>query len=224
MEGSTASPPPTSTSLLSLPNEVLVKIARVVAPDGGRKAGKLRLVCRHLGRVVAPVTWASIRLLDDADALDELAAELLNNHTGHTSLIKSLRYNKPVKQLRVVVSAIRALPSLRRLHLAALSGQGLFVPEHDLLRSWPSLEVQQLDHVDLQSMWDISSWAPNLSSLIFGGCRETANLFRNPIGKVRFNSIQSLEITRSGKPSAGVSNTVDQLLLTVSKTGQYKHL
>ncbi|KAL8283328.1 hypothetical protein RQP46_005738 [Phenoliferia psychrophenolica] len=91
-----ASPAPPATNLLSLPNELLVRIAREVAPDGGRKAGNLRLVCRHLGRVVAPVAWASVVLPSDADALDELAAEL------------------PDKQLRVVVSAIKALPSLQR--------------------------------------------------------------------------------------------------------------
>ncbi|KAL8283414.1 hypothetical protein RQP46_005824 [Phenoliferia psychrophenolica] len=121
-----SSEPP--TSLLSLPNEILVKIARDVAPDGGRKAGNFRLVCRHLGGVLAPVTWASIVLPADLDGLDEIGDELLNNRTGHNSLIKSLRYNKPAFQPRFIVQALKALPSLRRLHLAGTSEdrEGLF--------------------------------------------------------------------------------------------------
>ncbi|KAL8292127.1 hypothetical protein RQP46_001593 [Phenoliferia psychrophenolica] len=137
--------PPPPTSLLSLPNELLIKIARDVAPNRGRKAGNLRLVCRHLGRVVAPVTWASIVLPVNAQSLDELVDELLNNRTGNTSYIVSIRYNRPGTQLRVVVSGLKALPALRRLHLAGADEDGLFVPEHDLLRACPCIETLQLD-------------------------------------------------------------------------------
>ncbi|KAL8283382.1 hypothetical protein RQP46_005792 [Phenoliferia psychrophenolica] len=109
-----------SLSILSLPNELLVKIARDVAPDGGRKAGDLRLVCRHLGCVLAPVTWASIVLPSSTDALDELTDELLHNRTGNTSFISSVRYEDPQLQLRVVAPvdktkmAIMALLSCAR--------------------------------------------------------------------------------------------------------------
>ncbi|KAL8283413.1 hypothetical protein RQP46_005823 [Phenoliferia psychrophenolica] len=128
MSQAPVSPP----SFLSLPDELLIKIARDVAPDGGRKAGNLRLVCRHLSGVLAPVTWASIVLPSGAEALDIIASELVSNTTQSTSCIKSIRYNKPDEQLRLVVSAIKALPSLRRLHLAGTSedDEGLFVPEH----------------------------------------------------------------------------------------------
>ncbi|KAL8280462.1 hypothetical protein RQP46_007110 [Phenoliferia psychrophenolica] len=105
---------------LSLPNELLVKIARDLAPNGGRKAGSLRLVCRHLGRVAAPVTWASIVLPADADALDEIGAELMNLD-GITSKIVSVRFNNPVSYSRMIVKALKKLPPAyhtRRLHLS----------------------------------------------------------------------------------------------------------
>ncbi|KAL8283405.1 hypothetical protein RQP46_005815 [Phenoliferia psychrophenolica] len=99
------------TSLLSLPNELLVKIARHVAPDGGRKAGNLRLVCRHLGRVVAPVTWASIVLPTDLDELDEIGDELLTDCTGHNSLIIDIT--------DFTIIALVACGQARRVHLDA---------------------------------------------------------------------------------------------------------
>ncbi|KAL8283380.1 hypothetical protein RQP46_005790 [Phenoliferia psychrophenolica] len=119
--------PRTPTSLFSLPNELLIRIAREVAPDGGRKAGNLRLVCGRLGGVLATVTWASIVLPTDLAGLDEIGDELLNNRTGHNSLVISVRYNKPAFQPRVIVQALKALSSLRRLHLAGtLADGGLF--------------------------------------------------------------------------------------------------
>ncbi|KAL8292143.1 hypothetical protein RQP46_001609 [Phenoliferia psychrophenolica] len=172
--------PPAPTSLLSLPNELLVKIARDVAPDGGRKAGNFRLANRGLGRLIAQVTWASVVLpITDLDALDEFANELSYDRTGNTSLITSLRYNRPARQLRLVVSAIKGLPSLRRLHLAGTGPKaGLFVPLHDLLGTWNTLEALQLDYVDLTSIWEMRTWAPNVSSLGMVGCRSSHAPFR----------------------------------------------
>ncbi|KAL8283365.1 hypothetical protein RQP46_005775 [Phenoliferia psychrophenolica] len=171
-----------ATNLLSLPNELLVKIARDVAPDGGRKAGYLRIVCRHLGRVVAPVSWASIVLPTDLDGLDKIADELTHNRTGHTSFITSVRYNRPDHQLLFVASALKALPSLRRLHLAGTdaSMKGLFVPMHDLLGTWASLETLQLDYVDLKSSQNLNAWAPNVTSLsidFFSARKEPFSLY-----------------------------------------------
>ncbi|KAL8283410.1 hypothetical protein RQP46_005820 [Phenoliferia psychrophenolica] len=177
------------TSLLSLPNELLVKIARVVAPDGGRKAGNLRLVCRHLGDVVAPVTWASIVLPTDADGLDELGDELLHNRTGHTSLVNSVRYNKPAFQPRGIVQALKALPSLRRLHLAGTSeGQeGLFVPKHGLLKGLKRIQNLQLDYVDLDNLFDIASWAPSVSTLSHFRCANAHLPFRDSANQIQGN-------------------------------------
>ncbi|KAL8292125.1 hypothetical protein RQP46_001591 [Phenoliferia psychrophenolica] len=192
------------TSLLSLPVELLVKIARDVAPDGGRKAGHLRLVCRHLGCVVAHVTWAAIVLPTDLDGLDEISDELTHNRRGNTSFITSVRYNKPEFQLRSVVSALKALPSLRRLHLAGtdeydglflpLHNVGLFTPLHNLLADWKSLDILQLDYVDLKSNLDLTSWAPNLSSLGLVGCSNIEVPFRGEFARKR-NGVKRIQIS-----------------------------
>ncbi|KAL8276966.1 hypothetical protein RQP46_010601 [Phenoliferia psychrophenolica] len=54
-----------STGLLSLPDELLAKIAWTIAPHGGRKAASFRLTCRRIGIVLAHVTWASLVLPTD---------------------------------------------------------------------------------------------------------------------------------------------------------------
>ncbi|KAL8283396.1 hypothetical protein RQP46_005806 [Phenoliferia psychrophenolica] len=166
------------TNLLSLPTELLIKIARDVAPHGGRKAGNLRLVCRHLDCVVAPVTWASIVLPTDADGLQEIATELLNDRTENTSYITSVRYNVPETQLRRIVVALKALPALRRLHLVGTSDE-LFVPRHDLLGSFPEIDNLCLEYVDLDSMWDLKAWAPNVTSLELVNCDKADAPFFN---------------------------------------------
>ncbi|KAL8292122.1 hypothetical protein RQP46_001588 [Phenoliferia psychrophenolica] len=206
--------PPPPTSLLSVPPEILSKIAWDVAVNGGRKAGNLRLVCRHLGRVVAPVTWASIVLPADADSLDEIAAELVSNATQNTGFVTSVRYNRPDKQLRVVVSAVKALPSLRRLHLAGTDAiGGLFVPQHDLLKSWPLLDALQLDHVDLQSKGHIQSWAPNLSSLGLVGCSYATDPFAEGTA-LRYNTIKNIQFL-SPRSDIGYQNTVDRVVMVL---------
>ncbi|KAL8292359.1 hypothetical protein RQP46_001825 [Phenoliferia psychrophenolica] len=187
------------TSLLSLPNELIVKIAREVAPYGGRKAGNLRLVCRHLGRVVAPVTWASIVLPARTVALEDLTNEMLNNRTGHISLITSVRYNKPRRQSPIVVTALRSLPSLRRLHLCGRGddNDGIFVPEHDLLLGgWRNLIALHLEHVNLGSHFELPTWAPSLSTLVIERCYNAQDSFLcNTKEKLRFNHVREIRLS-----------------------------
>ncbi|KAL8280491.1 hypothetical protein RQP46_007139 [Phenoliferia psychrophenolica] len=183
-----------TTSLLSLPNELLVKIARDLAPNGGRKAGSLRLVCRHLGRVVAPVTWASLVLPADADALDEIGAELLGNHTENTSYIVSILYRRPDLQPRMLVHAIKALPSLRRLHLVGSESKP-FVPAHGILSGWNALTELELMYVDLSSNFNIAAWAPNLSTLRAFDCRHSEA--RDPISLTLSGGISGMLYTET---------------------------
>ncbi|KAL8291655.1 hypothetical protein RQP46_001913 [Phenoliferia psychrophenolica] len=76
-----ATPDAPVTSLLSLPNELLVRIARSVAPDGGRQVGALRLTCRRVERVVSHIAWSSIHIQSDPKLHNPLLA-ILNSDTG----------------------------------------------------------------------------------------------------------------------------------------------
>ncbi|KAL8283411.1 hypothetical protein RQP46_005821 [Phenoliferia psychrophenolica] len=121
------------------------------------------------------------------EALDEIADYLLDNEAGTSRHIISVRYNKPQVQLRVVVKAIRSLPSLRRLHLAGTEtadDEGLFVPQHALLGSLPSIQALQLDYVDLESMWEIKAWAPNVVYFGTTGCLDNDAPFRDSAGEL----------------------------------------
>ncbi|KAL8292142.1 hypothetical protein RQP46_001608 [Phenoliferia psychrophenolica] len=154
----------------------------------------------------------------ELDGLDEIADELTRNRIGNIFSITSIRYNKPKDQLRVVVSAIKALPSLRRLHLAGTGpDEGLFVPQHDLLGKWTSLEVLQLDFVDLSSKEDLESWVPNVTSMGLFGCRGAATLFFSP-EKEGFsrNRIQHLNISTPTTTSGERSNTSAAVLSLVA--------
>ena len=52
-------------SLLSLPDELLVKIGLELAPDGGRRVGNLRLVNHRIANAVTPIAWLSIEIPRD---------------------------------------------------------------------------------------------------------------------------------------------------------------
>ncbi|KAL8292202.1 hypothetical protein RQP46_001668 [Phenoliferia psychrophenolica] len=166
--------------------------------NGGRKAGNLRLVCRHLGCVLAPVTWASIVLPTDLDGLDEICLELSTHSTGYTKYITSVKYNKPVLQLRMIVLALKALKSLRRLHLAGSPDDGaLFEPEHSLLSDWDNLKCLVLEHMNLFSPWDLQSWAPNVSYLTLHDCEFAKNPLERDARQSYYSNLHELKLSIS---------------------------
>lgn len=199
--------------LLSLPTELLLKIAKEVAPEGGRKAGQLR-INRHLDVVVTPVAWSSLVLPDDSHRLDELCAELLRNPKA--SFVESIRYNGSGPYYRFVIPALQSLQSLRRLHLAGSTGprsttirDHYFRPEFELKMTMPPVTELVLSSVELCDLDSINVWAPQVTRLRLLDCRAVSNLVKGLPGNVAPEGIQHLEFKpRVGQGAARISETL----------------
>lgn len=154
-------PTPPTPTLLSLPNELLARIASDVAPNGGRQAGNLRLTCRHLSLIVAPVVWASLRIPADVDTQNTIMAGVIRERKGFTRSVKSVRYALPTAaapgSIHLAATVFTMLPNLARLHVfgrAAGEIPVLVLPVElwDAFSDMSALDTLVLHDVDLRDV------------------------------------------------------------------------
>lgn len=112
-------------SFQDLPDEILSSIAWELTPDGGRKAGALRLVCPRLGSILAHVVWAAIDTPRCRDQPNRHAKRLalLAKHRSSAVFTKSLRYRFPTApvgdgfRLLSLVLCTHTFPNLKELYI-----------------------------------------------------------------------------------------------------------
>ncbi|KAL8279658.1 hypothetical protein RQP46_007971 [Phenoliferia psychrophenolica] len=171
-----AAPAAPSTNLLSLPIEILSKIASDVAPNGGAKAGDLRLVCKALNAVATRTVMSSLHCPADSERGGELLAAILSGDCppDSTSLRLDLDgFGVGYSILAVAFAAIRKLPGLKRLHVAGNSGEGGFLEEmpptilaavHNFCPALTALSIEDLD------ISEFSKWAPQVRNIDIINC------------------------------------------------------
>ncbi|KAK4695908.1 hypothetical protein P7C70_g8467, partial [Phenoliferia sp. Uapishka_3] len=146
------------TCLEHLPDEMLAKIARSVAPFGGRKAQNLRLVNRHLSTIATPIFFASISIPDQSsDTYVELLASLLGNSHGIKNFATSIAYQIHEDGHATAAATIRSLVNLRRVSLSGSSPHSVLTKVlQKALASLPRLNTLSLSdfRVDLPPYTD----------------------------------------------------------------------
>lgn len=154
-------PPPTAT-LLSLPNEIFFKIAHDITPNGGQKAGALRLTCRHLAKLVESVVWSSIVFPRDFVKLDNVLVDLYDQSNGHAALVASVRYETPdVPVALPMIAHLKALPALRRLHVVGANSTTLPDLFFAALPHLGRVRELVLEEVELVGRHSLLSGCPN---------------------------------------------------------------
>lgn len=154
--GRSRSSTPIGQFLLSLPNELLEHIARAVAPNGGRRAGTLRLVCRHLDRIVTPITWSSLHLAPVAAIQRTVIGALTRDRDGCAASVQSVRCDLAAGTVDACTALFASLPHLSRLHVFGEStGPDLSLLPLQLwnaLPGFPQLQSVVLERLDLEAL------------------------------------------------------------------------
>ncbi|KAK4698702.1 hypothetical protein P7C70_g7568, partial [Phenoliferia sp. Uapishka_3] len=176
----------TGKTLLTLPREILQHIGLYVAPEGGQKAGNLRLACRRLGKAMQPVVWRALNLDLPVTKLDALFACVMNG-TSSSNLHKAvrsvkLRLGQPLTELST--AALARFPGIEHLHLIGNHPPQSTDPT-DTLQPIPpvlaesipllGLRTLHLDQINLQdsfldSLWDAKGQPSHLDSLSLSSC------------------------------------------------------
>ncbi|KAL8291934.1 hypothetical protein RQP46_002192 [Phenoliferia psychrophenolica] len=177
------------TSLLSLPNELLIRIGRGVAPEGGRKVGALRLACRRLERAVSHIAWASIYVEAEPSLHNPLIAALLWDLNGRAARVTSVRWDLPQPDLECVdvhTAVLSKLRSLKRLHILGLGEDGPYPREalpqavRNALGAFPHLKdglILERIGQDGMSTGSMSKWLPgNIEAVSLIDC-EMSHMF-----------------------------------------------
>ncbi|KAK4701524.1 hypothetical protein P7C70_g4706, partial [Phenoliferia sp. Uapishka_3] len=164
------------TTLLALPNELLFKIASLVAPNGGRKARHLSLVCRHFATIVAPITWSQIIVPEDYDGQDELLSALIDTASGRASRVTSLHlpitYGGTPRPIKSWAAVLKLLPNLERLHISGVSKQEYMpTPIQLAIASLPRLTTLRFERLILAKCMRLVDWAPTVKSIEAKNCR-----------------------------------------------------
>ncbi|KAL8277141.1 hypothetical protein RQP46_010469 [Phenoliferia psychrophenolica] len=166
------------TSLLTLPNELLLQIAMEVAPTGGRAAANLRLVCHRLEELVSPIVWSALSFSAKSERrLDALQAALLRNPLlgAHTTSVK-VSIRKGGHEVTALILA--NLPILKQLHLLGLHGP---IPAA-IFAIIPSLKLSSLslENIEVENHGDFQRWGAGITTLSLRGCYEASKIFHGP--------------------------------------------
>lgn len=148
--------------IFTLPDELILAIAREAAPDGGKRAGALRLVCRHLERVVAPVVWSSITFPLKAVELDEVCFALLSSTVDRASFVTSVKYHLPDSQMATPLAVLGQLSSLKRLHLVGNSSAST-VLRAETLRVIRAVTSLRLENLNVVGQLNVRDWGKSLN-------------------------------------------------------------
>ncbi|KAL8277146.1 hypothetical protein RQP46_010474 [Phenoliferia psychrophenolica] len=220
-------PPLPSATLLSLPNELLASIGHHLAPLGGYKAGVLRLVCRRLGGILAPLAWSSITFPPQMDDLDPLLVSLLKNQDGQKFFVTSVRYQVSYTDFAFPVFVLESLPNLNRLHLAGTpneidpTNQDREIPSflRNAFVDMPNLRTLVLDDLDLTHDDDLAIWAPSVKSLVIKSCTNGNRPFERGPTNLSTTLLHKLNYwVPENDDAAAQANFVTEALLTVRAT------
>ncbi|KAL8279657.1 hypothetical protein RQP46_007970 [Phenoliferia psychrophenolica] len=168
-----------STTLLSLPTEILSQIASDLAPNGGAFAGPLRLVCRALNAVATRTVMSSLHCISDSKPGGELLAAILSGEAllACTSFRLDLDglAGANAAILAVAVAAIRKLRHINHLHLVGnLDKSGVDELPAGLMMAIPSfsptLTTLSIEEFDMSEARDPHIWAPHVRNLSLTRC------------------------------------------------------
>ncbi|KAK4699494.1 hypothetical protein P7C70_g6763, partial [Phenoliferia sp. Uapishka_3] len=140
-------------SFLSLPSELITKIACEVAPLGGSKVGSLRLVNRQISAITSPILFSAISIPGKAlNKIDELLASIFENDLGirEAATSISLEVSKD-SRLSLPTAAVATLVNVTRASIAPLSG-AIHLPTlvEKALSRLPKLAVLAISNVTVK--------------------------------------------------------------------------
>lgn len=169
-------------TFLDLPNELLLRIAQLSAPLGGKAAANLniRLTCHRLGCAAESVTWSSIRLPTNAKSLEQLLAYLIQASDKSRALVRSVTYPLTDDSSVIVAAVLSTLPSLLRLRVTGRH-KPLSVPLYRGMVSFPTLRIFILEEVVLTNRCRLKGW-PALTNLSLRRCTTPLDIFREESG------------------------------------------
>ncbi|KAL8279660.1 hypothetical protein RQP46_007973 [Phenoliferia psychrophenolica] len=161
-----------------------------VAPNGGAKAGDLRLVCKALEDVARGIVMASLHCKADSEG-GELLAAILGRRSKLAPLVTSFRLDlNPVVPMDfaapIAAAAIRRLNRLRSLNVVGVlrddQGPKLF-PEAvvEAFRSFPAtLQHLRIESFDIDISLGLHWWARSIVKLELVGCDCWYNFLAQP--------------------------------------------
>ncbi|KAL8279678.1 hypothetical protein RQP46_007991 [Phenoliferia psychrophenolica] len=180
-----AAPAASPTNLLSLPIEILSKIASDAAPNGGAKAGDLRLVCKALNAVARRTVMSSLHCQANTRSGGELLTAIQRDEGALCALVTSFRLNLDPSTSMDFVAPIAAAAIQRLARLERLDIMGALTDDHEgglqtelfplaITRAFSDFPAT-LQHVcirlfDLSAAMGLQMWAPGIVKLDLVGC------------------------------------------------------
>ncbi|KAL8277140.1 hypothetical protein RQP46_010468 [Phenoliferia psychrophenolica] len=188
------------TSLLSLPNELLLQIASEIAPLGGKEAANLRLVCHRLDALVSPIVWSALSFSAQSERrLGGLQAAFFRNPlSGAFTTSVKISIKKGANEVTTAILA--TLPLLKRLHLCGLHGDGpIPAAIFDLI---PSLRLTSLtlEHIVVESHGDFTTWGVGIETLTLRACFEASR-------EDKWAGYTAMSVTLEGHPAHFLAST-----------------
>ncbi|KAL8291689.1 hypothetical protein RQP46_001947 [Phenoliferia psychrophenolica] len=199
--GSRSFAPTTPAYILKLPTEILIKIGRSVAPQGGKACCNLSLVNRRFRAITKPIVQSAILLPAPQDqheaALASLAAPAIR--LG----VKSATYSYPMYRVEISAFTLTKFSNISQLCL-----RGTYLPQIllDALVELGALRTLRLEGLRFDNSMKLDELSPGLRTLIISDC--SFALPPPPFGvgviaaaavNISANKLVTLEITTDGE-------------------------